>query len=386
MEEIRMNEIELGNSVSGRVAALHSQEVFYAMLRHERARANRDGSEFSLAVFNLSDTRAKSQKMKHIVGRIRHKMRSIDEIGLLDGQNIGVLLPATNLKGGQKFPARVSESVSAARGSIPSAVYTYPAHWLSGGNGGSKPDCLASSALLDRAFCLKVPAWKRSMDVIGSLGLIAFLSPVFFLIAVFIKVVSPGKVLFRQQRVGYQGKLFTFLKFRTMRENNDSSAHKNHLKQLIGGSMPMEKLDVGDDPRIIPGGKVLRKACMDELPQLFNVLRGEMSLVGPRPCIPYEAEEFQRWHTHRFDILPGMTGLWQVSGKNKLSFAQMIRFDIAYAEKMSPLLDMKILALTLPTIVGLVFEAGVRKLRKKSLPSSHELLYQRGEKETLGNA
>ena len=112
MEEIRMNEIELGNSVSGRVAALHSQEVFYAMLRHERARANRDGSEFSLAVFNLSDTRAKSQKMKHIVGRIRHKMRSIDEIGLLDGQNIGVLLPATNLKGGRNLqPAYPSPSV-----------------------------------------------------------------------------------------------------------------------------------------------------------------------------------------------------------------------------------------------------------------------------------
>lgn len=385
MEEIRMNEIELGNSVSGRVAALHSQEVFYAMLRHERARANRDGSEFSLAVFNLSDTRAKSQKMKHIVGRIRHKMRSIDEIGLLDGQNIGVLLPATNLKG-EKFAARVSESVSAAQGSIPSAVYTYPAHWLSGGNGGSKPDCLASSALLDRAFCLKVPAWKRSMDVIGSLGLIAFLSPVFFLIAVFIKVVSPGKVLFRQKRVGYQGRLFTFLKFRTMRENNYPCTHRDYLRELIKDGMPMEKLDVGADPRIIPGGRILRKTCLDELPQLFNVLRGEMSLVGPRPCIPYEAEEYQRWHTHRFDILPGMTGLWQVSGKNKLSFMQMIRLDIAYMNTISPLLDIKILLLTLPTVIGLVFEAGLKKLGIRKSNANKSLVYEGSEKGTVGNA
>ena len=131
----------------------------------------------------------------------------------------------------------------------------------------------------------------------------------------------------------------------------------------------MEKLDRDRDPRIIPGGRVLRKACLDELPQLFNVLRGEMSLVGPRPCIPYEAEEYLRWHTHRFDILPGMTGLWQVSGKNKLSFEQMIRLDIAYTNRMSPMQDLKILLLTLPTVIGLVLEAGVKKLRGKAFAS-----------------
>src|SRR5208337_1509428 len=111
-------------------------------------------------------------------------------------------------------------------------------------------------------------------------------------------------------------------------------------KELIKGRKPMEKLDYAKDPRIIFGGRIIRKASLDELPQLFNVLRGEMSLVGPRPCILYEAEEYLRWHAHRFDVLPGMTGLWQVSGKNKLSFEQMIRFDIAYTNRMSPLLDM----------------------------------------------
>jgi lipopolysaccharide/colanic/teichoic acid biosynthesis glycosyltransferase len=171
-----------------------------------------------------------------------------------------------------------------------------------------------------------------------------------------------------------------------MHENNDPGAHRDHLKELIKGGMPMEKLDVGADPRIIPGGKILRKTCLDELPQLFNVLRGEMSLVGPRPCIPYEAEEYLRWHTHRFDILPGMTGLWQVSGKNRLSFERMIRLDISYTNRMSPLLDMKILLLTAPTIMGLVFEAGVNKLGMKKLMPAKNSPYKASEKGTLGNA
>jgi len=147
-----------------------------------------------------------------------------------------------------------------------------------------------------------------------------------------------------------------------MHENNNADAHRQYWKELIISDKPMEKLDCGRDPRIIPGGKIIRKACLDELPQLFNVLRGDMSLVGPRPCIPYEAEEYLRWHTYRFDILPGMTGLWQVSGKNKLSFEQMVRLDISYANRMSPLLDLKILLLTMPAIIGMVFDAGLKRM------------------------
>ena len=177
-----------------------------------------------------------------------------------------------------------------------------------------------------------------------------------------------------------------FMKFRTMYKNNDPCAHRDYLEELIKGGMPMEKLDCGRDPRIIPGGRIIRKACLDELPQLFNVLRGEMSLVGPRPCIPYEAEEYLRWHTHRFDILPGMTGLWQVSGKNKLSFEQMVRLDISYANRMSPLHDLKILLMTLPAIIGMVFEAGMKRMGMK-LPKPTAVSLARGdEKGFLGDA
>jgi lipopolysaccharide/colanic/teichoic acid biosynthesis glycosyltransferase len=126
----------------------------------------------------------------------------------------------------------------------------------------------------------------------------------------------------------------------------------------------MEKLD-NNDSRIIPGGRLLRKACLDELPQLINVIRGEMSLVGPRPCIPYEAEEYLQWHKNRFNILPGLTGLWQVSGKNKLTFKQMVRLDISYISNMSLWQDIKIILLTIPAILKMILESVKKKIRKK---------------------
>jgi lipopolysaccharide/colanic/teichoic acid biosynthesis glycosyltransferase len=143
----------------------------------------------------------------------------------------------------------------------------------------------------------------------------------------------------------------------------------------------MEKLDEYD-PRIIPGGRILRKLAIDELPQIFNVLRGEMSLVGPRPCIPYEADEYERWHTHRFTILPGLTGLWQVSGKNKLTFAEMIRLDIAYERSMSLWIDLWIIIRTIPTVIGLGLEgAGNRlaRIRLRAQPARESTETKRSE-------
>jgi len=205
---------------------------------------------------------------------------------------------------------------------------------------------------LEFVFGHKMPFWKRTIDILGSsIGLLV-LSPLFVFVAIVIKIVSPGPAFFKQERVGYLGKNFNLLKFRTMRVSNDATVHRQYLKELINGDSneekPMEKLD--NDSRIIPIGNILRKSCIDELPQLLNVLFGEMSLVGPRPCIPYEAEEYHRWHIRRFDITPGMTGLWQVSGKNKTTFNEMIRLDIKYFAIQSFLLDIKILLIT-PVIV-----------------------------------
>jgi lipopolysaccharide/colanic/teichoic acid biosynthesis glycosyltransferase len=194
------------------------------------------------------------------------------------------------------------------------------------------------------------------MDMMGAaIGLLIF-SPFFVLIALYIKCVSPGSVFFRQERIGFGGKSFHLLKFRTMHQNVNTKEHEAYLSQLIRselsgdhGDLPMFKKE--NPSQIIPFGKILRNTCLDEIPQLINVFRGEMSLIGPRPPIPYEVKEYLQWHNHRFDSLPGMTGLWQVSGKNNLSFREMIRLDIRYSNKISFLLDMKILLRTPQAII-----------------------------------
>jgi exopolysaccharide production protein ExoY len=161
---------------------------------------------------------------------------------------------------------------------------------------------------------------------------------------------SRGPVFFRQRRVGYKGREFGCFKFRTMQVDAETRLHREHFRQLICTEAPMTKLDVRSDPRLVPLGALLRATGLDELPQLINVVRGEMSLVGPRPCIPYEYELYEPWQRRRFDAVPGLTGLWQVSGKNRTTFNEMIRLDIEYSERMSLWLDLKIILRTLPAL------------------------------------
>ncbi len=198
---------------------------------------------------------------------------------------------------------------------------------------------------------------KRAMDILGSALLLIIFSPVFLIVALAIKMSSEGPVFFKQRRVGQYGKSFTFLKFRSMRANNDSSAHRIYVTQLIAGQAqrnPTNGNGDGDsvykltnDDRITRVGAYLRKSSLDELPQLLNVLRGEMSLVGPRPAIPYELAAYQTWHRRRvLQVKPGMTGLWQVNGRSRVKFDEMVRLDLRYAEIWSPWLDIRILLRT----------------------------------------
>lgn len=197
-----------------------------------------------------------------------------------------------------------------------------------------------------------LPRWKRALD----LAFIVLISPAVLLlgmaVAAMIKIGSPGPVFFRQKRVGYKGNEFTCFKFRTMLVNAETETHRLHTAQLIKSDRPMIKLDAHRDPRLIPMGALLRATGLDELPQLLNVLRGEMSLVGPRPCIPYEYQNYEPAHRRRFDAVPGLTGLWQVSGKNRTTFEQMIDLDVAYAQRLSLWLDLQIIFRTLPALWG----------------------------------
>jgi len=202
---------------------------------------------------------------------------------------------------------------------------------------------------------------KRLMDITGSLVLLAMLSPVFVFIAAIIKLTSRGPVLFRQQRIGEHGTPFTFFKFRSMYVNNDSSQHKEYVRQLIAGQAEKNTINgngdgvfkLTNDPRITPVGDFLRRTSLDELPQFINVLRGEMSLVGPRPPVSYEVEAYATWHRRRLlEAKPGITGLWQVHGRSRVGFDDMVRLDLRYARQSSPWLDMKILLQTPKAVIA----------------------------------
>jgi lipopolysaccharide/colanic/teichoic acid biosynthesis glycosyltransferase len=211
------------------------------------------------------------------------------------------------------------------------------------------------------AASAQIPAWKRILDVACILLSMPLWLPVVIFLALWIKLVSPGPILFRQERVGYLGRRFMILKFRTMKVNVETQSHERYLEQLIHANRPMTKLDASGDPRIILGGRILRAMGLDELPQLFNVFRGEMSLVGPRPCTPHEFARYQAWQKERVDAQPGLTGYWQVNGKNKTTFTEMINMDIFYAKNMSLRLDLTIMLKTFPAVLAQVIETRVAR-------------------------
>jgi lipopolysaccharide/colanic/teichoic acid biosynthesis glycosyltransferase len=200
---------------------------------------------------------------------------------------------------------------------------------------------------------------KRGLDIIGSATLLILLLPLFLLIAALVKVTSRGPALFGQRRIGHMMKPFTMLKFRTMQLNADHGIHVEFVNRFIKSGGQVQERG-GDavfklvcDPRVTLVGRLLRKTSLDELPQLWNVLRGEMSLVGPRPPLPYELEQYKSWHCRRvLDAKPGITGLWQVAGRSRTTFDEMVRLDLRYARSRSIWEDVKILLATPAAVIS----------------------------------
>jgi lipopolysaccharide/colanic/teichoic acid biosynthesis glycosyltransferase len=201
---------------------------------------------------------------------------------------------------------------------------------------------------------------KRCLDVFGSLLVLITLSPLLLLIALTIKLTSEGPVCCRQTRVGEAGRTFTFFKFRSMFNNNDPSMHREYMKRLIAGHNVAQPHPVGvgiyklvNDARITRVGRLLRRSSLDELPQLFNVVKGDMSLVGPRPPLPYEFQRYSAWHRRRvLEARPGITGLWQVHGRSRTSFDEAVRLDLQYVRRWSLWLDLKILLRTPAAVIS----------------------------------
>lgn len=188
------------------------------------------------------------------------------------------------------------------------------------------------------------------VDVVLSLLALPVLALVTLVMAAIMQLVAPGPVFYLQERVGFRGQRFRIFKFRTMKVAADSTVHNHHVEQLISTNAPMVKMDAKGDGRLIPLGWLMRALGLDELPQIINVLRGEMSLVGPRPCLPSEYPHYSPEQRKRFLATPGLTGLWQVSGKNRTTFCEMVALDIRYTERQSLGLDLMIMARTFPAL------------------------------------
>jgi lipopolysaccharide/colanic/teichoic acid biosynthesis glycosyltransferase len=343
---------------------VRSMEAFSDILTRERSRSDRTGRPVSLLVFEVESLTA--EQATDFLRTLTSVVRFTDDIGWFEESRIGVVLPDTPPEGAQVVAGKVREALTTQI--VRYRIYVHPCPSVSDDSGDGNASGEGKVKGKDeteelRPFVVpRPPTLKRALDMLGAgIGLV-LLAPLFLAIALFIKAVSPGPVFFRQQRVGFLGRPFQMIKFRTMKMNAEVAVHAQHLKSLLTSDCPMLKLDSSEDDRIIRFGNFLRRSCIDELPQLINVWRGEMSLVGPRPCIPYEALEYLPWQTRRFDTMPGMTGLWQVSGKNRTTFKQMVRLDINYLGKRSLSRDLFILFMTVPTVLGFAFKDVKRKL------------------------
>lgn len=348
-------------------------DAFYSLISKERERTDRTGRPFSLVIFEPADGNDFSRFSSVLMDILARRLRSYDCVSRVNHSRIGVILPETNEPNARQVAGDIAQTLHSHDTDSNHTVLTYPNHWLpEKGAEAAGRDNLANLCsditrwaeanqklltALGPEIQPGLPAWKRAMDIAGALCGLLVLSPVLLLVGLYIKAVSPGPILFKQERIGFLGRRFSCWKFRTMHTDAESATHTQHFRTLMQSDAPMRKLDATDS-RIIPHGTFLRKSGLDELPQLLNVLLGDMSLIGPRPCIPYEAQGYKIWQRKRFDSVPGLTGLWQVNGKNKTSFSQMMRYDIRYTRQQSLSLDARILFKTIPAIMKQVSDKG----------------------------
>lgn len=351
--------------------AILPEELFLRLLRLERKRTERSHRRFVLMVLESGEL-LRAGNQQETLGKVFHALsqatRDTDIKGWYRrGQALGVIF--TEIANDEEksvvrfLSSRVTDSLYETLSvgqinQIKLSFHVFPEDWDNDG-----PDGPANSSLhLDLAENPKKSPTtillKRLMDILGSLIALILSLPVLVAIAAAVKLTSKGPILFRQTRLGQYGRKFTFLKFRSMYTGNDHSIHREYVKQFIAGAQGLEQGErrqykLAADPRITPVGQFLRKTSLDELPQLFNVLNGEMSLVGPRPPLPYEFEAYELWHKERLmAVKPGITGLWQVEGRSRVTFDEMVRMDIRYAKSWSLWLDIKILLQTPLAVVS----------------------------------
>jgi exopolysaccharide biosynthesis polyprenyl glycosylphosphotransferase len=337
------------------------RHYFLKQLEREKRRADRSRASLSMVLFLFDGAGDNAPgDVDRLLDELCRSKRETDVVGYLSDDQIAVLLPDTDARGALVLRRKVIEHTGELGLSTVSATYpdrvfedlkaeNHAVHnpnpfffeGLAGAEAGSYP-------------------LKRGFDIVGAIAGLLLLSPLMLVIAVAVAATSRGPVVFKQVRLGKRGVPFTFYKFRSMYCQADDQVHREYVAKLINGNLeeinqgeatePLYKMQ--DDPRITRVGRLLRKTSVDELPQLFNVLKGDMSLVGPRPPLPYEAEKYQLWHLRRvLEIKPGITGLWQVNGRSKTSFDEMVRLDLRYVRRCSLPFDLRILLKTVKVVL-----------------------------------
>jgi len=351
---------------SARSDAALPENLFHSMLTLERRRAERSRKPFVLMLLDANlENGSAAEILRQAVDVILTSKRETDIIGWYkESAILGVIFAEVNIEGEclvtetlrTKIETMLAKHLGRGKAAkIAISLHVFPESWDRNQSGWVADTKLYPD--IDRRTARKRLSLvsKRVMDVLGSGALLLALSPLLAAIAAIIKLTSKGPVIFEQERLGQFGNRFKCLKFRTMFTNNDPKIHQEYIQQFIAGKeecgnntgfqQPVYK--IMNDPRVTPIGGFLRKTSLDELPQFWNVLRGEMSLVGPRPPVPYEFEIYDIWHRRRvLDVKPGVTGLWQVSGRSRTRFDEMVRLDLRYCRTWSLWLDLKILIST----------------------------------------
>jgi exopolysaccharide biosynthesis polyprenyl glycosylphosphotransferase len=335
---------------------------FIDQLSIEKLRAQRSKSTLSIILLTLENNiNNDAINMFEVLEIIRTKVRETDICGFVNDRTIGILLPDTSESGAKELCEKLVNGNKNPQ--FCATTSSYPDHIF---ESLEKIGSIRSDAYPFKLKRKKGTLWfalllKRVIDIVGSIIGILFLMPVMLITALVIKLTSPGPVIFSQIRLGKQGVPFTFYKFRSMCIDTDDQIHRDYIHDFINGYH--EKINHGNadeplyknksDSRITKVGKFIRKTSIDELPQFFNVLKGDMSLVGPRPPISYEVEKYQSWHLMRIlEMKPGITGLWQVEGRSKTEWDDSVRLDIRYIQNWSLILDLKILLKTFKVVLG----------------------------------
>ena len=350
------------------VRCLQSQERFHALVHRERARADRTQRPFALVSFRISSRYASRRNLLRMAKTALLRSRVTDDVGWFERHIVASLLPETTTQGAWVYAQGVADAVYAKLGFFPEVkVYSYPSNWVDRRDpeeyetavvrrprmhqdfpeGPVAAEPAGSAISMERLFLRPMSPAKRAMDLVGGWAILLMISPILLVAALAVKLSSPGPVIFRQKRAGIGGRPFIMYKFRSMYiDAEQRKAALMHLSQQDGPAFKME-----NDPRITFVGRWLRKTSIDELPQLWNVIKGDMSLVGPRPPTFDEVEKYETWFNRRLEITPGLTCIWQVYGRSRVAFHDWMRMDVRYAGRASLWQDVKLMANTIPAVV-----------------------------------